>query len=153
MTYDEAVSLYEQGGAFNLINLASEEVRPDTVLEWFGYEAYRSTYATAWAAMMGDKAVAFEEESPLDGLAYGAFLEGWNVALRRVGSMLGINPDVFRAAIDFAGEQELQLLPEQDIVRLQSVLPLESHQNDVGRYYDDIEAALLGAYALCARVG
>lgn len=151
MTYDEAVSMYHQiGEPFDLVNQASERVRPETVRDWFEYETYRPAYATAWAAMMGDKSDMFEVDSPLDGLAHGAFVEGWAVALRRVGSMLGINPDVFRTAIELAGENGCELLPEMDIVRLQSVRPRGEGADEIDRYYADIEAAMLGAHALCA---
>lgn len=143
MDYQEAFRIYEwHQDPFDLINQVSVEARPDDVREWGAYEEYRSAYSTAWAAMMGDEADVFDEDSPLDGLAYGAFTEGWTVAIMRVGKMLGVNPEVFMSAISLAGETGLDVLSQQGIESLRSVRPMEPGLEDIGRYFGEVMIAL-----------
>ena len=116
MTREEMKAAFECG-AFNLVNVAVQDARPAVVREWLDYgDAYRKALSEAWGVMLDDE--GFEEDSPLDGLAYGAFAEGWHVALRRVGQLLGIDPARFIEAVELLGEIGRDDLPQAALERL-----------------------------------
>ena len=142
MTYEEAAAEWKRcHDPFNSVNVASEAARPDVVREWLDYPLYRQAYSVAWSAMMGSPFDEFDEDSPLDGLAYGAFTEGWNVALRRVGQLLGVNPERFRIAVNLLGEIGRDDLPDLLLADLRLGADVDlGHTDGLDTYLPDYRA-------------